>query len=46
MAFAGWTEFKAPEFKPLPGPHLVCGFLATAPNGIVDQIHIKPMRAA
>jgi putative SOS response-associated peptidase YedK len=25
--------------KPIPGPHLVYGFLTTAPNAIVEPIH-------
>jgi hypothetical protein len=37
-AFAGvWTEFKGDrgtKSKPIPGPHLVYGFLTTAPNAI------------
>jgi putative SOS response-associated peptidase YedK len=46
-AFAGiWTEFKGDrdtKSKPVPGPHLVYGFLATAPNAIVEPIHSKAM---
>jgi putative SOS response-associated peptidase YedK len=38
-AFAGiWTEFKGDrgtKSKPIPGPHLVYGFLTTAPNAVV-----------
>jgi hypothetical protein len=37
--FAGiWTEFRGDrgtKSKPIPGPHLVYGFLTTAPNAIV-----------
>jgi putative SOS response-associated peptidase YedK len=29
--------------KPIPGPHLVYGFLTTAPNAVVDPIHPKAM---
>jgi hypothetical protein len=29
--------------KPVPGPHLVYGFLTTAPNAIVEPIHPKAM---
>jgi putative SOS response-associated peptidase YedK len=29
--------------KPIPGPHLVYGFLTTAPNAIVEPIHPKAM---
>ena len=47
FAFAGiWTEFKGdrgPKSKPIPGPHLVYGFLTTAPNIIVEPIHPKAM---
>ncbi len=46
-AFAGiWTEFKGDrgtKSKPIPGPHLVYGFLTTAPNAIVEPIHDKAM---
>jgi putative SOS response-associated peptidase YedK len=47
LAFAGiWTEFKGErgtKSKPIPGPHLVYGFLTTAPNAIVEPIHPKAM---
>jgi putative SOS response-associated peptidase YedK len=47
FAFAGmWTEFKGdrgPKSKPVPGPHLVFGFLTTEPNAIVAPIHPKAM---
>ena len=47
FAFAGsWTEFKGDrgtKSKPIPGPHLVYGFLTTAPNAIVEPIHRKAM---
>jgi putative SOS response-associated peptidase YedK len=47
FAFAGiWTEFKGDrgtKSKPIPGPHLVYGFLTTAPNAIVEPIHDKAM---
>jgi putative SOS response-associated peptidase YedK len=29
--------------KPIPGPHLVYGFLTTSPNAIVQPIHPKAM---
>jgi hypothetical protein len=29
--------------KPIPGPHLVYGFLTTAPNAVVEPIHQKAM---
>ena len=47
FAFAGiWTEFKGDrgtKSKPIAGPHLVYGFLTTAPNAIVEPIHPKAM---
>jgi len=47
FAFGGlWTEFKGDrgtKSKPIPGPHLVYGFLTTAPNVIVEPIHPKVM---
>jgi putative SOS response-associated peptidase YedK len=47
-AFAGiWTEFKGDrgtKSKPIPRPHLVYGFLTTAPNGIVEPIHPKAVQ--
>ncbi len=46
-AFAGiWTEFKGDrgtKSKPIPGPHLVYGFLTTQPNAVVQPIHPKAM---
>ena len=46
-AFGGtWTEFKGDrgtKSKPIPGPHLVYGFLTTSPNAIVEPIHPKAM---
>ena len=37
FAFGGlWTEFngdRGTKSKPMPGPHLVCGFLTMAPRG-------------
>jgi len=41
-----WTEFKGDrgtKSKPIPGPHLVYGFLTTAPNAAVEPIHPKAM---
>jgi putative SOS response-associated peptidase YedK len=47
FAFAGiWTEFKGDggtKSKPVPGPHLVHGFLTTAPNAVLEPIHPKAM---
>jgi putative SOS response-associated peptidase YedK len=49
-AFAGiWTEFKGDrgtKSKPIPGPHLVYGFLTTSPNAVVEPIHPKAMRSS
>jgi putative SOS response-associated peptidase YedK len=41
-----WGEFKGDrgtKSKPIPCPHLVYGFLTTAPNAIVEPIHPKAM---
>ena len=47
FSFAGiWTEFKGDrgtKSKPIPGPHLVYGFLTTEPNAVVEPIHEKAM---
>jgi SOS response associated peptidase (SRAP) len=47
FCFAGiWTEFRGErgtKSKPIPGPHLVYGFLTTSPNAIVEPIHAKAM---
>jgi putative SOS response-associated peptidase YedK len=47
FAFGGiWTEFRGDrgtKSKPIPGPHLVYGFLTTAPNATVEPIHPKAM---
>jgi putative SOS response-associated peptidase YedK len=47
FAFAGiWTEFRGDrgtKSKPIPGPHLVYGFLTTASKAIVEPIHPKAM---
>jgi putative SOS response-associated peptidase YedK len=47
FTFAGiWTEFKGDrgtKSKPVPGPHLVYGFLTTSPNAVVEPIHPKAM---
>jgi len=49
FAFAGiWTEYRGDrgtKSKPIPGPHLVYGFLTAAPNAIVKPIHSKAMPA-
>jgi putative SOS response-associated peptidase YedK len=42
------TALSAPggrgtKSKPIPGPHLVYGFLTTAPNAEVEPIHPKAM---
>jgi putative SOS response-associated peptidase YedK len=41
-----WTEYqgdRCTKSKPIPGPHLVYGFLTTAPNAVVEPIHPKAM---
>ena len=47
FAFGGlWTEFggdRGTKSKPIHGPHVVCGFLTTAPNATVEPIHPKAM---
>jgi putative SOS response-associated peptidase YedK len=47
FAFGGIsTEFKrdrGTKSKPIPGPHLVYGFLTTSPNAVVEPIHPKAM---
>jgi hypothetical protein len=47
LCFAGiWTEFRGDrgtKLKPIPGPHLVYGFLTTSPNEVVEPIHAKAM---
>ena len=47
FAFAGiWTDFKGDrgtKSKPIPGPHLVYGFLTTTPYAVVEPIHPKAM---
>jgi len=47
FAFGGlWSEFRGErgtKSKPIPGPHLVYGFLTTAPNAVVEPIHPKAM---
>jgi putative SOS response-associated peptidase YedK len=39
-----WTEFngnRGTKSKPIPGPHVVYGFLTTSPNASVEPIHPK-----
>ncbi|ANW02754.1 SOS response-associated peptidase [Bradyrhizobium icense] len=47
FAFGGiWTEFKGDrgiKSKPIPGPHLVYGFLTTEANAVVAPIYPKAM---
>jgi putative SOS response-associated peptidase YedK len=47
FAFGGiWTEFKGDrgtKSKPIPGPHLIYGFLTTTPNAVVEPIHPRAM---
>ncbi|MGY4568395.1 putative SOS response-associated peptidase YedK [Bradyrhizobium sp. USDA 3256] len=46
-SFAGiWTEYagdRGTKAKPVPGPHLVYGFLTTEPNAVAAPIHPKAM---
>ena len=46
-AFAGiWTEYRGDrgtKSKPIPGPHLVYGFLTTESNAVVELIRAKAM---
>jgi putative SOS response-associated peptidase YedK len=40
------TEYRGDrgtKSKPIPGPHLVYGFLTTTPNAVVEPIHPKAM---
>jgi hypothetical protein len=44
-----WTEFRGDrgtKSKPIPCPHLVYGFLTTAPNAVVEPIHPKACRSS
>jgi len=47
FAFGGiWTEYRGrrgTKSKPIPGPHLVYGFLTTEPNSVVSPIHPKAL---
>ena len=47
FAFGGlWTTFngdRGTKSKPIPGLHLVYGFLTTSPNAVVEPIHPKAM---
>jgi putative SOS response-associated peptidase YedK len=41
-----WTTYdgdRGTKSNPIPGPHLVYGFLTTAPNAIIEPIHPKAM---
>lgn len=39
-----WTQGdRGTKSKPIRGPHLVYGFLTTAPNAVVEPIHPKAM---
>jgi hypothetical protein len=38
-----WNDVRGTKSKPIPGPHLVYGFLTTEPNGVVAPIHPKAM---
>lgn len=47
FAFAGlWTTYqgeRGTKAKPIPGPHLVYGFLTTESNAVIEPIHLKAM---
>ena len=54
VARAGWAALGAccscfltfetgSKSRPIPGPHLVYGFLTTSPNAVVEPIHPKAM---
>ena len=43
FAFGRLKGDRGTKSKPIPGPHLVYGFLTTAPNAIVEPIHAKAM---
>jgi putative SOS response-associated peptidase YedK len=34
---------RGTKSKPVPGPHLVYGFLTTSPNAVIEPIHPKAM---
>ena len=38
-----WNDVRGTKSKPIPGPHLVYGFLTTEPSGVVAPIHPKAM---
>jgi putative SOS response-associated peptidase YedK len=40
-AFGCWSARPPAPFQSTPGPHLVYGFLTTAPNAVVEPIHPK-----
>ena len=39
----GFRGDRGTKSKPIPGPHLVYGFLTTSPNAVVEPIHPKAM---
>jgi hypothetical protein len=43
MLSAGLSAHSHQRSKPIPGPHLVYGFLTTAPNAVVEPIHPRAM---
>ena len=43
IEFAASTDVTKSKPKPIPGPHLVYGFLTTSPNAIVESILSKAM---
>ena len=40
---SGLCSARASSHGPIPGPHLVYGFMTTAPNAVVEPIHPKAM---
>ena len=43
LILARKADIRSTKSKPVPGPHLVYGFLTTPPNSIVEPIHPKAM---
>jgi hypothetical protein len=43
VAFSEVKSDRGTKSKPIPGPHLVYGFLTTEPNAVVAPIHPKAM---
>jgi hypothetical protein len=41
--YGRFKDDRGTKSKPIPRPHLVYGFLTTAPNAVVEPIHPKAM---